>query len=96
MFVGCARIAANVEQWRRIVNFKESLRIFGFVPIQKDTANFADSDEFLFRILVGAPGMYCLGRSRRQAAGFEFGKRSAKNSFRRAELAQKFSGQARA
>ena len=91
-----ARVAANIEQRRRIVDFKEALRIFRFVPIQQDAANLADSGELLFRVLVRAPRVYRLGWSRRQAAGLELRQRGAKNSFRRTELAQKFSGQARA
>ncbi len=47
-----ARISANVKQRRRIVNFEETLRIFRFVPVQQQTAEFADPREFFFRVLA--------------------------------------------
>jgi len=42
MFVEYARISANVEQRRRIVNLEETLRIFRFVPVQQEATKLAD------------------------------------------------------
>jgi len=77
MFVEYARISANVEQRRRIVNLKETLRIFRFVPVQQEAAEFADPGELFFRVLVCLPGLNRVGRRRGQAACFELGQRSA-------------------
>ncbi len=96
MFVEYARISANVEQRRRIVNLEETLRIFRFVPVQQEATKLADPGELFFRVLVCLPGLDRVCRRRREPACFEFGHRSAEDSLWRAELAQKFSGQARA
>src|SRR3979490_2886617 len=81
MFVEYARISANVEQRRRIVNLEETLRIFRFVPVQQEATKLAYRGELFFRVLGPLPGLDRVRRRRRQPARFEFGHRSAEDSF---------------
>ena len=96
MAIQKAYVPAHVEKRWRIVNFQQPLRVLRLAPVQQAVAERAHLREFGFGVFVrkfivnGASGHY------REVAGFKLSERGAKDSGRRAELAQQFSGQTRA
>ncbi len=96
MAVKHTRVSAHVKKRRRIVNFQKPLRIFRFVPVQQPAAKAANLSEFLFGVPVCLLGLDRPRGRRGQVTGLEFRERRAEHIVRRPELAQQFSGEARA
>jgi len=73
-------VASNVEQDRRVVDLKQSLRALGFGPIDEPAAiDVAGGFQFFFRVLEGFFLEDDLRDWRGQAAAFQVSERGAKN-----------------
>jgi hypothetical protein len=90
------RIAAPVQQRRRIVDLQQAMRVFGILPVKQAAARPADLRQFLLGIAKSRPRRNRLRRGGRQTASLQLGERRVEHAFRRAELPQQLACQSRA